>query len=75
MDAQAQETLPENLQAIEETFKGLRWTRVIALRDYKDASTNTYAMIEDIQEGHEQMAAIKLEGLPKLIAHFDPVKW
>ena len=48
MDAQAQETLPENLHAIEETFKGLRWTRVIALRDYKDASTNTYAMIEDI---------------------------
>ena len=48
MDAQAQETLPENLQAIEETFKGLRWTRVIALQDYKDASATSYSMIDDI---------------------------
>ena len=63
------------MQAIEDTFKGLRWTRVIALRDYKDASATIYPMIDDIKEGHDQMSAIKLEGLPKLITYFDPVKW
>ena len=32
-------------------------------------------MVDDIFEGHKQMNAIKLEGLPQLITYFDPVHW
>jgi len=34
-----------------------------------------YKMVDDIMYGKQQMAAIKLEGLPQLCAHFDPIKW
>ena len=44
---------------------------MIALREYKDASQHTYDMIDDILEGHQQMNAIKLERLPRLVAYFD----
>ena len=42
----------------------MRWTRVIALREYEEASRNTYDMVDDMIEGHKQMNAMKLEGLP-----------
>ena len=32
-------------------------------------------MADDILYGQQKMAAIKLEGLPQLCAHFDPIKW
>ena len=67
--------LPQNEDPIEETFKGLKWTRVIDLRDYKDASGQTFKMIDDIKQCHEDMLAVKLEGLPRLITHFDPITW
>ena len=61
---EAAEALPDNDEAIEETFKGLRWTRVIALREYEQASQHTYDMVDDILDGHQQMNAIKLDRLP-----------
>ena len=48
---------------------------MIALREYEEASQHTYDMVDDIFEGHKQMNAIKLEGLPPLITYFDPVHW
>ena len=56
--------LPDSYEAIEERFKGLRWTRVIALREYEEASQHTYDMVDDITEGHKHMNTIKLGGLP-----------
>ena len=53
-------------ESIEVAFKNLRWTRVIALRDYKEQSTHIHKMVDDILYGQQQMAAIKLEGLPQL---------
>ena len=32
-------------------------------------------MADDILYGQQKMAAIKLDGLPQLLAHFDPIKW
>ena len=32
-------------------------------------------MADDIIYGQQQMAAIKLDGLPQLCAHFDPISW
>ena len=34
-----------------------------------------YWMVDDILYGKQQMAAIKLEGLPQLCSHFDPIRW
>ena len=48
---------------------------MIALRGYEEASQHTYDMIDDVMEGHKQMNAIKLEGLPQLVTYFDPIKW
>ena len=36
--AEITQPLPEIEDPIEETFKGLKWTRVIDLRDFRDAS-------------------------------------
>lgn len=36
---------------------------------------NIYQMVDDILYGKQQMAAIKLDGLPQLCTHFDPIKW
>ena len=36
---------------------------------------HVYKMADDILEGQQKMAAIKLEGLPQLCTHFDPIKW
>ena len=52
------------MEAVEVTFKGLKWTRVIALRDYQEASAHTFNMVEDINEGLKKMVLIELEGLP-----------
>ena len=43
---------------IEEAFKGLRWTRVIDLRDYKETSMTTYKMVDDILECKEEIEDI-----------------
>ena len=67
--------LSEGYEDIEETFKNLRWTRVIPLRDFEEMSTHVYSMSDDIKYGQQKMAAIKLDGLPQLQAHFDPIKW
>ena len=32
-------------------------------------------MADDIIYGQQKMAAIKLEGLPQLCSHFDPIRW
>ena len=72
---EAHDTLLGGSESIEETFKGLRWTRVIALRDYEEGSKHIFSMVEDILAGHEKMEAIKPEGLPPLITHFDPIRW
>ena len=48
---------------------------MIALREYEEASRHTYDMVDDILEGHQQMNAIKLERLPRLVAYFDPIHW
>ena len=32
-------------------------------------------MVDDILYGQQKMAKIKLDGLPQLRAHFDPIKW
>ena len=61
--------------SIETAFKNLRWTRVIALRDYKEQSVHIFKMVDDILYGQQQLADIKLDGLPQLCAHFDPIKW
>ena len=63
---EAPDALPDGKESIEETFKGLRWTKVIALREYEEASKHVFNMVEDILEGHEKMAAIKPDGLPPL---------
>jgi len=60
---------------IEAAFKNLRWTRVISLSDYEEMATHVYQMADDIIYGRQKMAAIKLEGLPPLCAHFDPITW
>ena len=60
---------------IEVAFKNLRWTRVISLRDYKEQAMHIYKMVDDILYGQQTMAAIKLEGLPQLCTHFDPIRW
>ena len=75
MSEPEQEVLQEEGENIELDFKNLRWTRVIDLRDYKEQSMHIYKMVDDIMYGKQQMAAIKLEGLPQLCAHFDPIKW
>ena len=72
---EAPDALQDGSKSIEETFKNLRWTRVIALREYEEASKHVYSMVDDILDAHEKMAAIKPEGLPPLISHFDPMKW
>ena len=75
MSEPEQEVLQDEGENIELDFKNLRWTRVIDLRDYKEQSMHIYKMVDDIMYGKQQMAAIKLEGLPQLCAHFDPIKW
>lgn len=67
--------LIENEEPIEEIFKGLKWTRVIDLRDYQEASINTFKMVDDIKECLDQMHAVKMEGLPQLVTYFDPIHW
>ena len=69
------EELPEGKEDIEEAFKNLRWTRVIDLQDYEEQANHVHSMADDILYGKQQMAAIKLDGLPQLCAHFDPIKW
>ena len=58
---EAPDILPQGSESIEETFKGLKWTRVIALREYEEASKHVYNMVDDILQGHEKMEAIKPE--------------
>ena len=41
--------LSEGYEDIEETFKNLRWTRVIPLRDFEEMSTHVYSMSDDIK--------------------------
>ena len=36
---------------------------------------HVYQMVDDIKYVQQKMAAIKLEGLPQLCTHFDPIKW
>ena len=61
---EVQELPLDDEDPIEETFKGLRWTRVIDLRDYKEASMTTYKMVDDILDCREEMKEIELDGLP-----------
>ena len=65
----------EEGESIEEAFKNLRWTRVIALKEFEEASTHVFKMADDIIYGQQQMARVKLDGLPQLCTHFDPIKW
>ena len=41
----------EEYEDINETFKNLKWTRVISLLDYKDMATHVYMMADDIIYG------------------------
>ena len=34
-----------------------------------------FGMVDDVLYGKQQMAGIKLEGLPPLWTHFDPIRW
>ena len=42
------EAEPVDDEDIELNFKGLRWTRVIDLRDYKEQSGHVFSMADDI---------------------------
>ena len=52
-DNEVPETEPEQNHEIEESFKNLRWTRVIALSDYKEASAQVFSMSDDIIYGQQ----------------------
>jgi hypothetical protein len=73
-DPQAENRIEEG-ESIEEAFKNLRWTRVIALKEFEEAATHVFKMADDIIYGQQQMAGVKLDGLPQLCTHFDPIKW
>ena len=71
----AEDAEPVQDEDIELAFKNLRWTRVIALRDFEELAPHIYKMADDILYGQQHMAAIQLEGLPQLCSFFDPIKW
>jgi len=71
----AEDAEPVQDEDIELAFKNLRWTRVIALRDFEEYAPHIYKMADDILYGQQHMAAIQLEGLPQLCSFFDLIKW
>ena len=60
-------------EATRESFKNLKWTRVIALSQYESHSTNAYDMAPDIIAEHQAMADIAADDLPTIPAYFDPM--
>jgi len=55
---------PEEDVNIKEAFRNMRWTRVIALRNYKEEATHVFSMADDIVYCKQRMDAIKLENTP-----------
>ena len=49
---------------VEETYKNLKWSRVIALQDYDDNMLSSYNMKTDIMDALQQMKDIDVNSLP-----------
>ena len=62
-------------QEIEVAFKNLRWTRVVALKEFEDGSTRCFKLTDDILAGRKEMEDMELSELSQLLTYFDPIKW
>ena len=55
-DEEKEEKVPEdNDKSIEETFKNMKWSRVIAVIDYDDNLQSSFDMKTDIMDSLQQM--------------------
>ena len=53
----------------------MRWTRVVALQDFKDGEIAVFKMTNDILDAIKKMDEIDLLAMPRLYVLFDPNKW
>ena len=56
-------------------LKHVSWTRVVALREFKDGDCRNFELAKDMIDSFHQLDEIDEEALPQLGVHFDPIKW
>ena len=70
---QSQLEATQKQSEVRESYKNLKWTRVLSLEGWENNSTGVYDLGPDIIAELESMEDIQSQELPKLEPVFDPI--